>query len=112
MTGQKKPTKSRKKVIKEKSIDEIERICFQVCTDNPNMYVPWYIMAAYAYYIEDTPILSDTTFDKMSLKILKEWDNIEHFHKQFLTKEMLVGGTYLGEYPTRVEGAVKEIRKT
>ena len=111
MTGQKKPTKSLKK-IKTKTIAEIERIFFQICSDNVNMYVPWYIMAAYAYYIEDSPILSDITFDKMALKILKDWDKIEHFHKQFLTKEMLVAGTYLGDYPTRVEGAVKEIRKT
>ena len=74
------------------------------------MCVPWYIMAAYAYYVDDKPLLEDYTFDRLAVKILNHWDEIEHFHKHFLSKEMLEGGTYLGEYPSRIQGAVAQLR--
>ena len=38
------------------------------------------------------------------------WDDIEHFHKHYITPDMLEAGTYLGEYPSRVEGAVRSLR--
>ena len=42
--------------------------------------------------------------------MLSEWDNIEHMHKHYISKDDLNAGTFLGEYPSRVEGAVKELR--
>tara|TARA_B110000858_G_scaffold181637_1_gene220276 strand:+ start:314 stop:529 length:216 start_codon:yes stop_codon:yes gene_type:complete len=69
-------------------------------------------MAAYAYYVEDNPILEDTTFDKMSQRILEHWDAIEHRHKDCLSKDMLEAGTYLGDYPPQIEGAVASVRDT
>ena len=39
-------------------------------------------------------------------EILDNWDNIKHMHKYLLTKDMLIAGTYLGEYPNMVKGAV------
>ena len=77
---------------------------------NLNMAIPWYLMAAYAYYEEDDPILSDSYFDKLSVKILSNWDNIEHIHKDFVSKDTLEAGTFLGKYPSRVSGAVKQLR--
>lgn len=84
--------------------------CIQTVGSNINMCVPWYIMAAYAYYVEDKPFLEDQTFDRLATKMLNHWDEIEHFHKEFLTKDMLEAGTYLGEYPTRIQGAVAQLR--
>ena len=63
-------------------------------------------MCAYAYYELDKPLISDTEFDLLAKDILNNWDNIEHMHKYLLTKDMLVAGTYLGEYPNMVKGAV------
>ena len=63
-------------------------------------------MCAYAYYELDQPLISDTEFDMLAKEILDNWDNIEHMHKYLLTKDMLVAGTYLGEYPNMVKGAV------
>lgn len=83
-----------------------DKDCLDITGDNINMTVPWYIMAAYAYYEEDSPILEDQTFDRLAKKILENWDDIEHMHKERLTKDMLEAGTYLGEYPTRVKSAV------
>ena len=93
-------------------LKEIEKGCTDTCDTNINMYVPWYLMAAYAYYVEDDPILTDSMFDKMTKRALDNWDEINHVHKTFLTKEMLEAGTYLGEYPPHVEGAVKSVRDT
>lgn len=88
----------------------IEKACIEICDDNPNMLVPWYLMAAYAYYVEDDPILEDARFDHMAKRILHLWDEIEHMHKDKLTKSDLEAGTFLGEYPSRIKGALDDLR--
>ena len=35
----------------------LDHQCLDVIDSNINMTVPWYLMAAYAYYVEDDPIL-------------------------------------------------------
>jgi len=78
---------------------------------NINMMVPWYLMASYAYYQEDDAILSDGFFDDMGKTMLACWDDIEHFHKELISKDDLTAGTYLGEYPERVKGGLLSVRK-
>jgi len=90
----------------------IEKACMEICDDSINMNVPWYIMAAYAYYVDDDPILEDSTFDRLAKKILKEWDEITHRHKEYLSKDMLEAGTYMGDYPPQIEGALKSVRES
>jgi hypothetical protein len=94
------------------AITQIEKDCFDCVDENINLSIPWYLMACYAYYVEDNPILEDASFDRLTKKILKDWDNIEHIHKPYLTKDMLEAGTFLGEYPSRVQGAVQSVRKS
>ena len=65
-----------------------------------------YLMCDQAYYEFDNPLISDTEFDLLAKEILVNWDNINHMHKYLLTKDMLEAGTYLGEYPNMVKGAV------
>lgn len=69
-----------------------------------------YLMCAYSYYEEDDPLISDYSFDMLAKCILQNYDSIQHFHKHLVTKEDLEAGTYLGEYPERVKGAVKNWR--
>ena len=69
-----------------------------------------YLMCAYAYYVEDNPLISDTEFDELSKYILKHYDAIDHPHKKYVTKSNLEAGTYLGKYPSMVKGAVKSYR--
>jgi hypothetical protein len=88
----------------------LDKDCFDLI-ENTNMTVPWYLMAAYAYYVEDDPILSDHAYDHMVKKMVKEWEHIEHMHKHLLNLDDLKAGTYLGEYPSRVKGAVRDLRK-
>ena len=82
-----------------------------IISSNLNMSVPYYLMASYAYYKEDNPILTDDFFDRLAKKILNNWDNIEHYHKHLLDKDSLEAGSYLGKYPSIVEGALTSMRK-
>ena len=95
---------------KRKENKMFDKDCIDTVDDNLNMAVPWYLMASYAYYEEDKPILSDSVFDRLARKILEFWDTIDHMHKEFLNKDMLEAGTFLGEYPSRVKYAVQSLR--
>ena len=87
-----------------------DKDCLDVVDDNLNMAVPWYLMASYAYYEEDRPILSDNVFDRLARKILEFWEIIDHLHKDYLNEDMLKAGTFIGEYPSRVKFALQELR--
>jgi hypothetical protein len=78
---------------------------------NIHMMVPWYLMASYAYYEQGDPIFSDAFFDDMGKTMLACWDDIEHFHKEYITKGDLEAGTFLGKYPSRVEGGLQSMRE-
>ena len=69
-----------------------------------------YLMCAYAYYVDDAPLVQDHEFDKLAKHILENYDTIEHPHKHLVTKEDLEAGSYLGEYPSIVKGAVRAYR--
>jgi len=80
---------------------------------NSNMMVPWYLMAAYAYYEQDEPILSDGMFDGMAKAMLEKWDTIEHWHKDLITTDDLEAGSLLlKDYPDRVKYAVENLKKS
>lgn len=83
----------------------------EIFADNINMMVPWYLMAAYAYYKQDDPILSDAFFDAMGKTMLEVWDDIDHRHKHLITVDDLQAGSYLGDYPSIIEGALRELKK-
>ena len=80
--------------------------------ENLNMMVPYYLMAAYAYYKQDDPIFTDAFFDNMGKTMLERWNDIDHYHKEYINKDDLEAGTFLGEYPSRVEGALRSLRNT
>lgn len=89
----------------------VERIVTNRITENPNMLVPFYLMLSYAYYVEDSPIASDGFYDKLARKLLKEYDNIEHYHKHHISKGDLQAGSFLGKYPSIVEGGLNDFKK-
>jgi|TARA_B100000214_G_C23771594_1_gene537017 hypothetical protein len=96
--------------IKQPGIVMIDKIMQEVTDKNPNMMIPWYLMTSYAYYVEDNPLVSDGAFDRLARKLVKEWDKVEHFHKDHIKVDDLKAGTFLGEYPSRVADAVKSVR--
>ena len=76
-----------------------------------SMSVPLYLMMSYAYYEEDKPIASDSTFDKVSKLMLENWKKIKHPHKKLINLDNLKAGTYLGKYPTIVKDTLEMVRK-
>jgi len=88
----------------------LDNVTQEILSTNKNMHVPYYLMAAYAYYEEDDPILSDHLFDSMAKAMLYYWDDIEHHHKHLLNKDDLNAGSYLGTYPERVKGGLEALR--
>lgn len=89
-----------------------DKDCIDSTDNNLNMTVPWYLMAAYAYYVEDNPILSDSIYDRIVRRMVENWNQIEHFHKNHIELDALKAGTFLGDYPPRVKDAVKALRGT
>ena len=76
-----------------------------------NMLIPWYLMCSYAYYELDAPLVSDAMYDQMGKELLHNWSEIEHYHKHLITTNMLEAGSYIGDYPSIVIGAVSEVYK-
>lgn len=97
--------------INERPKTDLDSECMQLIDSNINLMIPWYLMAAYAYYKEDDPIISDLMFDNLAKKIYNNWEDIEHTHKYLIKKDDLLAGTYLGEYPSIVSGALDEVRR-
>jgi len=70
-----------------------------------NSGVRWYLMAAYAYYIKDAPIVSDDFFDRLAVRLRTAWETIEHPHKHLITEDDLWCGSLLlaeDKYPKDV----------
>lgn len=80
--------------------------------NNINLAVPLYLIAAYAYYIEDNPLITDDCFDWLAKLLKDHWEEITHYHKKYLSLDDLNAGTFLGEYPSIVKGAVSDLRKS
>ena len=75
-----------------------------------NMLVPWYLMASYAYYVLDTPILSDGCFDELCAQLDAEWDQVEHRDKGWIDRNDLAAGTRLSTlYPSMAKGAASSL---
>lgn len=91
-------------------IPKHEKYTNRVVDKSKNMLVPHYLMASYAYYEEDKPIYSDGYFDNMAKVLLKNYDSIEHIHKNHISKGDLEAGTFLGKYPSRIRGALADMR--
>lgn len=71
-----------------------------------------YLMAAYAYYKDDDPIMADYQFDDLAKYLLDRIDSLpDHPHKHLLSKDDLRAGTYLGDYPSIVRGALDQYKR-
>lgn len=90
----------------------LDKYCEEVINDNINMLVPYYIMTAYAYYVEDDPIISDAYYDNLAKLLLKHYDEVEHQHKHLINTDQLKAGTCLIKYPSIIKGAVNDLRKS
>jgi len=71
--------------------------------------VALYMMASYAYYMADDPIMTDGEFDALAKKLLDNYDQYSS-HPHGPIRDDLRAGTYLGDYPQIVIGALEQYR--
>jgi hypothetical protein len=87
-----------------------DRYVRSIVDHNANMLVPHYLMACYAYYVMDNPIISDELFDHMTKRLIKEWHDVTHWHKEHITMDDLVAGTgFAISYPVRTRCAAERL---
>lgn len=80
--------------------------------EDPNLSVPYILMASYTYYYTDKQILTDACFDECCRIFEDNYDMIEHPHKNLIDRGPPVH-VWLkeNEYPSIVKGAVHEYFK-
>lgn len=83
----------------------------QIDRGHYEMVVPFYLMASYAYYEEDDPIVDDAFYDNMAKTLMEHWDNITHPHKEYINFDDLEAGSFLGKYPQLTIGALNHVRR-
>ncbi len=80
---------------------------------NPNMLVPWYLMASYMYYEKDDPFLTDECFDWLCKELDEKWDEVDHWHKDLVDRDALKAGTGYqidwSKMPTRIKDAATHL---
>ena len=80
---------------------------------NPNMMVPWFLMASYLYYHKNESMFSDEYYDALSKELLLKWDEVEHSHKHLVTKDDLMAGSLYKlkemDYPSMCKGAAHHL---
>ena len=91
-----------------------DEYCKEVIRKNINKTVSWYLMASFAYYQMDKPIISDVTYDMLGRMMLDSWKEIEYPHKKLIREADLRAGTFLlhpERYPAMVRGALADLKK-
>ena len=79
---------------------------------NANCLVPHYLMACYAYYVLDAPLISDHLFDKITKRLISELDTLSHPHKHHITMDDLLAGTgFALKYPLMTIGGAEHMAR-
>jgi len=79
-----------------------------------NKCVSWFLVHSYLYYRLDRAEITDSEFDQLCQRLIKEWDEIDHNHKGLIDIEALKAGSgfYLTEddYPLIVKNIAHRIQ--
>jgi hypothetical protein len=75
-----------------------------------SLAIPAYLVASYAYYVMDDPVMADEDYDQLCKKLDTWWFMIDHPHKKHVDREAVRAGTGYGiDYPERVVGAYQSL---
>jgi hypothetical protein len=90
--------------------------CRALIDANPNLLVPWYLMASHAYHWMDRAIISNVLYDEICRRLHLEWDVITHHHKRYIDRSALAycSGTYVTEsyMPPRAFWALQRLLRS
>lgn len=83
---------------------------YEMCIKNPNMTIPFILMASFLYYIEDMdPPISDLEFDAICKLAYQNWGRVKHPHKHLISTSHLESGSLFDftreRYPLMVRNA-------
>lgn len=71
-----------------------------------SMVVPLYLMALHSYYESDSPLITDSYFEKLTKKLLDNWNEIVHNHKYRIANER--GRLkFSGKYPRNIHNGIR-----
>lgn len=89
--------------------------CLDIIGGNPDMLVPWILMASYLYYHRDTQLLTDAVFDILCTTLQGQYDCVNHIHKYLITRSDLQVVSLFkleeGQYPRSCVGAALSVRR-
>lgn len=69
------------------------------------LLVSHYLIASFNYYHLDQSPMTDQAFDRLCVRLLEQYDSIEHTHKHLISKDDLAAGSCFLPYekfPSRV----------
>ena len=79
---------------------------------NPNMLIPYYLMFSYLYYEKDIILIDDGEFDQMCKNLYDKYDDLEHMHKNLVSKGDLTAGTGYGiKYTNIIKESAMKLQK-
>ena len=79
---------------------------------NPNMLIPYYLMFSYLYYEKDIVLIDDGEFDQMCKNLYDKYDDLEHMHKNLVSKSDLTAGTGYGiKYTNIIKESAMKLQK-
>ena len=79
---------------------------------NPNMLIPYYLMFSYLYYEKDIVLIDDGEFDQMCKNLYDKYDDLEHMHKNLVSKGDLTAGTGYGiKYTNIIKESAMKLQK-
>lgn len=87
------------------ALESRDASCAATIAQHPNTAVSWFLMASYAYYVLDRPLLTDAGFDAVCRSLEQNWSRITHRHQKLVgydpAKGRLTSGFHLREnqYP-------------
>jgi len=74
-----------------------------------NKCIPWFLLSSYASSEMKEPILTEEFHKRLGRKILKNWDTMDHRYKRYLNRDELFDGKHTGDYPDKIDFALKQI---
>lgn len=69
-------------------MQNLDWLCEFETYKNINILVPWWIISAWSYE-KSYPVITDACFDNVVYRLNKNWDNVEHRHKELLDRGIL-----------------------
>ena len=96
----------------------LDEYCYYITGKNPNMHIPWFLMACKAYDKDDDPIISDACFDEISVQMYAQFSDLTHFHKHLINaieNETNRKGSSIDvkwdQWPERIDRALIHLRQ-